>query len=68
MVFKIESLALPARLNEVWSKDFVLDRLDEGQRLEALTIVGDFTKESVEIALDHRIPSPVSPLLSILGT
>ena len=68
MLFKIQSLALPTRPNEVWSKDFVMDRLDEGQRLEALTIVGDFTKESVGIALDHRIPNPVSPLLSILGT
>jgi len=45
-----------------------MDRRDEGQRLKALTIVGDLTKESVEIAPDHRIPNPVSPLLSIFGT
>jgi len=54
--------------NEVWFKDFVMDRCDEGQRLKALTIVGDLTKESVEIAPDHRIPNPVSPLVSIFGT
>jgi len=31
-----------------------MDRLDEGRCLKALTIVEDFTKKSVEIALDLR--------------
>jgi putative transposase len=50
-------LVLPSRPNEVWSMDFVMDRLDDGRRLKALTIVDDFTKESVEIALDHGMSS-----------
>jgi putative transposase len=52
-----QPLALPGRPNEVWSMDFVMDRLDDGRRLKALTIVDDFTKESVDIALDHGMSS-----------
>jgi len=52
-----QPLALPARPNEVWSMDFVMDRLEDGRRLKALTIVDDFTKESVDIALDHGMSS-----------
>ena len=37
--------------------DFVKDRLEGGRRLRALTIVDDFTKESVQIALDHGMSS-----------
>lgn len=52
-----QPLLLPKRPNEVWSMDFVMDRLENGRRLKALTIVDDFTKESVEIALDHGMGS-----------
>jgi hypothetical protein len=34
-----------------------MDRLDERRPLKSLTTVDEFTKESVEIALDHRIPN-----------
>ena len=43
-----QPLLLPAGPNEVWSMDFVMDRLEDGRRLKALTIVDDFTKESVD--------------------
>jgi putative transposase len=48
-----QPLLLPGDPNEVWSMDFVMDRLEDGRKLKALTIVDDFTKESVDIALDH---------------
>jgi putative transposase len=48
-----QPLLLPGGPNEVWSMDFVMDRLEDGRKLKALTIVDDFTKESVDIALDH---------------
>jgi len=57
VAIKRKPLVLPSRPNEVWSMDFVMDRLDDGRRLKALTIVDDFTKESVEIALDHGMSS-----------
>jgi putative transposase len=36
--------------------DFVMDALDNGRRLKCLTIVDDFTKESIDIVVDHSIP------------
>jgi len=50
-------LHLPGGPNEVWSMDFVMDRLEDGRKLKALTIVDDFTKESVDIAIDHGMGS-----------
>lgn len=50
-----ESLALPAAPNEVWSIDFVMDALSNGRRLKCLTVVDDFTKESVDIVVEHGI-------------
>jgi putative transposase len=52
-----QPLLLPGGPNEVWSMDFVMDRLEDGRKLKALTIVDDFTKESVDIALDHGMGS-----------
>lgn len=49
-------LSLPTAPNQVWSMDFVMDALDSGRRLKCLTIVDDFTKESVDIVVDHSIP------------
>jgi putative transposase len=52
-----QPLLLPNRANEVWSMDFVMDRLQDGRRLKCLTVVDDFTKEALEIALDHGMGS-----------
>jgi len=51
-----QPLTLPAAPNQVWSMDFVMDALDSGRRLKCLTIVDDFTKESIDIVVDHSIP------------
>lgn len=51
-----EPLALPSAPNEVWSMDFVMDALADGRRLKVLTIVDDFTKESIDIVVDRSIP------------
>jgi putative transposase len=52
-----QPLLLPSRPNEVWSMDFVMDRLADGRRLKCLTVVDDFTKEALEIAVDHGMGS-----------
>ncbi len=49
-----EQLALPCAPNEVWSIDFVMDALSNG-RVKCLTVVDDFTKEAVDIVVDHGI-------------
>lgn len=43
------------RPNAVWSMDFVSDALANGRRLKSLTVVDDFTRECVQIAVDHGI-------------
>nr|WP_090371378.1 IS3 family transposase [Nitrosospira sp. Nl5] len=50
-----EQLALPSRPNEVWSMDFISDALANGRRIKVLTIVDDFTKESVDLVAEHGI-------------
>lgn len=50
-----EALLLPSRANEVWSMDFVMDALSSGRRLKCLTLVDDFTKEALQLVLDHSI-------------
>jgi putative transposase len=48
-------LLTPTAPNQVWSMDFVSDMLEHGRRLKCLTIVDDFSKESVDIVVDHGI-------------
>ncbi len=48
-------LQRPTAPNQVWSIDFVSDSLEYGRRLKCLTIVDDFTKESIDIVVDHGI-------------
>jgi putative transposase len=48
-------LTVAQRPNQVWSMDFVSDSLEHARRLKCLTIVDDFTKEAVDIVVDHGI-------------
>ena len=48
-------LQVPDRANQVWSADFVMDALANGRRLKLLTVVDDFTKESVTIEVGHSL-------------
>jgi transposase InsO family protein len=50
-----QPLIRPSRANEVWSMDFVFDRLADGRSLKCLTVVDDATQESVTIAPDTAI-------------
>jgi putative transposase len=48
-------LTIPEGPNQVWSMDFVSDSLETGRRLKCLTVVDDFTKEAIDIVVDHGI-------------
>jgi len=48
-------LQVASRPNEVWSIDFVMDALSNGRRIKCLTIVDDFTRECLDIAVDFGI-------------
>ena len=50
-----QPLVRPARANEVWSMDFVFDRLASGRSLKCLTVVDDATQEAVAIEPDTAI-------------
>lgn len=50
-----EPLLRPTAPNQIWSMDFVSDQLDSGRRIKCLTIIDDFTKESIDIRVDHGI-------------
>ena len=50
-----QPLLRPHAVNQVWSLDFVMDALASGRRIKCLTIVDDFSRECVDIAVDHGI-------------
>jgi putative transposase len=50
-----QALHVSSGPNEVWSIDFVMDALANGRRIKCLTIVDDFTRACLEIAVDHGI-------------
>ena len=42
-------------INQCWSMDFVADQLFNGRRLRALTIVDNFSRECMAIAVEHAL-------------
>jgi putative transposase len=50
-----QALYVPSGPNEIWSIDFVMDALANGRRIKCLTIVDDFTRECLDIAVDYGI-------------
>lgn len=45
------------RPNERWSMDFVHDTLANGRKIRMLTVIDDFTNESLAIEIDSTLPS-----------
>jgi len=50
-----QPLIRPGRANEVWSMDFVFDRVASGRTLKLLVITDDATHEAVAIVPEHTI-------------
>jgi transposase InsO family protein len=50
-----QPLLRPSRQNEVWSVDFVFDRLADGRSLKCLTVVDDCTHEAVAVHPDRSM-------------
>jgi putative transposase len=50
-----QPLIRPGAANEVWSVDFVFDRIASGRSLKCLTIVDDATHESIAIVTEHNM-------------
>jgi len=63
-----QPLIRPNGPNEVWSMDFVFDRLADGRSLKCLTVVDDCTQESVTITADTSISGAyVTRILARIG-
>jgi putative transposase len=50
-----QPLVRPAQANEIWSMDFVFDRIASGRTLKCLAIVDDATHEAVAVMPEHTI-------------
>jgi transposase InsO family protein len=50
-----QPLIRPGRANEIWSMDFVFDRIASGRTVKCLAIVDDGTHEAVAIVPEHTI-------------
>ncbi len=50
-----QPLLRPGAANEVWSMDFVFDRIAKGRSLKALVIVDDATHEAIAVLAEHSI-------------
>lgn len=50
-----QPLLRPQALDEVWSMDFVFDRIGSGRALKCLAIVDDASTESVAVEAEHAI-------------
>jgi putative transposase len=48
-----QPLIRPGAANEVWSADFVFDRIASGRSLKCLTVVDDATHESIAVVAEH---------------
>ncbi len=48
-----QPLIRPGAANEVWSADFVFDRIASGRTLKCLVIVDDATHEAIAVMVEH---------------
>lgn len=62
----------PATVNQVWAYDFVFDTTSTGQQLKCLTVVDEYTRESLAIDVagsirSARVIEVLSQLMSVRG-
>jgi putative transposase len=53
---KPEALAVPQRINEVWSMDFMHDALSDGRSFRIFNVINDFNREGLGIEVDLSLP------------
>jgi putative transposase len=52
-----EPLAVPEVINQVWSMDFMHDRLEDGRAFRLLNVIDDFNREGLGIEVDFSLPA-----------
>lgn len=54
---KPDALAVPKAPNQVWSMDFMADRLGDGRAFRLLNVLDDFNREGLGIEADFSLPA-----------
>lgn len=54
---KPEPLAVPEAINQVWSMDFMHDRLEDGRAIRLFNVIDDFNREGLGIEIDFSLPT-----------
>lgn len=54
---KPDELAVPGAPNQVWSMDFMADRLEDGRAFRLLNVLDDFNREGLGIEVDFSLPA-----------
>ena len=52
-----QALSVPDAPNQVWSIDFMSDRLIDGRKFRLLNVIDDYNRESLAIEVDTSLPS-----------
>ena len=48
-------MKVPEYINHVWTYDFIEDRTEDGRKLKFLTVLDEYTRESLEIEVGRSI-------------
>lgn len=54
---KPEPLTVPEAINQVWSMDFMHDRLEDGRAIRLFNVIDDFNREGLGIEVDFSLPA-----------
>jgi putative transposase len=54
---KPEVLAVPQRINQVWSMDFMHDQLQDGRTFRLFNVIDDYNREALGVEIDFSLPS-----------
>jgi putative transposase len=54
---KPEPLAVLEAINQVWSMDFMHDRLEDGRAFRLFNVIDDFNREGLGIEVDFSLPA-----------
>ena len=54
---KPQPLCVPQAINQVWSMDFMHDKLEDGRNLRLFNVIDDFNREALGIEVDFSFPS-----------
>jgi putative transposase len=54
---KPEPLAVPEKINRVWSMDFMHDQLSDGRVFQVLNVIDDYNREALGMEIDLSLPA-----------